>query len=60
MNKDIKRIYYFDIAKGILILLLMFSHFGSATRRIGVENDYFGLILRWQPYYACFFMQCFL
>lgn len=53
------RILYFDIAKGVLILLLMFSHFGSATRRIGIENEWFKLIFYWQPLYACFFMQCF-
>ena len=54
-----QRIYYLDIAKGILILLLCLSHFGSATRRIGIENEYFNVLYNLQPYYASFFMQCF-
>ena len=54
-----ERIHYLDIAKGILILCLMLSHFGSAIRRLELENEWFNFLLYFTPFYACFFMQCF-
>lgn len=57
--KSLNRIHYFDIAKGILILMLMLSHFGSASRRTDIENDWFHILFYLQPFYACFLMQCF-
>lgn len=53
------RIHYLDVTKGVLILCLMLSHLGSATRRLGIENEWFIVINFWAPFYACFFMQCF-
>lgn len=56
-----ERICYFDVAKGILILFLVMSHFGIALNHAGIdaENSFF---LPWyypQPLYIVFFMQCF-
>ena len=54
-----ERLHYFDIAKGILILLLFVYHFRSATRNAGLHNSFFSLITSWESIYAAFFMQCF-
>ena len=53
------RINYLDIAKGLLILCLMLSHFGSAIRRLEVYNEWFNMIYSVTPLFTCFFMQCF-
>lgn len=58
-SKNKGRIQYFDLAKGLLILLLLVHHFGSATRNAGLENQYFGLVTSWQAVFTAFFMQCF-
>ena len=54
-----QRIHYIDIAKGILILSLMYTHLYSANKIIGVNNDYFNILYYFIPFIACFFMQCF-
>lgn len=54
-----KRIQYFDIAKGLLILLLLISHYSSARRRLDVSNDLFSLFDSWQFIFRAFFMQAF-
>lgn len=54
-----KRIHYLDIAKGILILLLLVSHYSSARRRLDISNDYFYLFDSWQFIFRAFFMQAF-
>lgn len=54
-----KRIHYLDIAKGILILLLLVHHYGSARRRLDVSNDYYILYNSWQVVFTAFFMQAF-
>ena len=54
-----KRIHYFDVAKGLLILLLLVSHYSSARRRLDVSNDLFSLFDSWQFIFRAFFMQAF-
>ncbi|MBO4567190.1 MAG: acyltransferase [Bacteroidales bacterium] len=54
-----ERIHYFDVAKGILILLLLLSHFNSATIRAGLQNPLFHTVTFWFPVFTAFFMQCF-
>lgn len=54
-----KRIRYFDVAKGLLILLLLVSHYSSARRRLDVSNDLFFLFDSWQFIFRAFFMQAF-
>ena len=55
----IKRIHYLDLAKGILILLVVLHHFGSAFSRIGITSPFSYAIFSWQGIYTAFFMQCF-
>lgn len=54
-----KRIDYYDIAKGILILLLPIHHYHSAKIRCFVATDYDFLIEDWQYLVASFFMVAF-
>lgn len=60
MNKSIGRTHWIDVAKGILILLLLISHFPSATNRLDIDSTYFGFINRWSVLYVSFYMQAFL
>lgn len=55
------RLYYLDIAKGILILLLLVSHFGIVVRESGVDvqGSYFAGIYFFHPLFTTFFMQSF-
>lgn len=53
------RIAYFDIAKGILILLLVFAHFWSAVHRAPFESPYFKYIYGWNNIFTCFYMPAF-
>lgn len=54
------RIHYFDIAKGVLILLLLVHHYGSARRRLEISNDDCFIIFNsWQVVFTAFFMQAF-
>lgn len=59
MNNN--RIFYLDIAKGFLILLLLVSHFGIVVResKINVQESYFAGIYFFHPLFTTFFMQCF-
>ena len=60
VNK-IQRLHYIDIAKGILILLLLVSHLGIALKWCDID-DTNPNFLPWhypQPLFTCFFMQCF-
>jgi len=53
------RIQYLDIAKGILIILLVFAHFRSAVIRIPYESPYFELMYGWNHVFTCFYMPAF-
>lgn len=56
-----QRLYYLDIAKGLLILLLLVSHFGIVVRESGtdVQESYFAGIYFFHPLFTTFFMQSF-
>ena len=56
-----ERIYYFDVAKGILILLLLMSHLGMALKRANIDNShpFFTFWYYPQPLFIAFYMQCF-
>jgi fucose 4-O-acetylase-like acetyltransferase len=54
-----KRIVYLDVAKGILILLLVFAHFRSAIARVPFESDYFSWVYEWNNIFTCFYMPAF-
>lgn len=53
------RLHYIDIAKGILILCLLVSHFGIALEKNNVGTQFFAPILYFVPMFSVFFMQCF-
>lgn len=53
------RLHDIDIAKGILILCLLVSHFGIALEKNNVGTQFFAPILYWTPLFSVFFMQCF-
>lgn len=60
VNKT-QRLHYLDIAKGILILLLLVSHLGIALKWCGID-DTNPNFLPWQypqPIFTCFIMQGF-
>lgn len=60
MTTQVKERYHWvDVAKGLLIILLLVHHFSSATRRLGISNDQFWFVTCWQIIYTCFFMQAF-
>ena len=55
------RLHWVDIGKGILILLLLVHHFGSAVHRTEMINmSDFWFVTLWQPLFTAFFMQAFL
>ena len=56
-----KRLYAFDIAKGILILCLLFSHFGVACGNAGIDicQEHFAWIYGFLPLLTKSYMQCF-
>lgn len=54
-----ERIRYFDIAKGILIILLVFAHFRSAVIRLPFESPYFEYVYGWNSIFTCFYMPAF-
>jgi len=58
-NMEGKRFHYLDVAKGILILLLIVSHYGSAVSRIRIDSPYNKYMSLWIPVFTTFFMQCF-
>ena len=53
------RIKYLDIAKGVLIILLVFAHFRSAVIRIPYESKYFEFVYGWNNIFTCFYMPAF-
>ena len=53
------RIAYFDIAKGILIILLVFAHFRSAAVRMPYDSPYFSMVYNWNCIFTCFYMPAF-
>lgn len=56
-----ERIYYFDVAKGFLILMLLMYHLGIAMGKDGLDNSIPYLIPWYYPQtlFLPFFMQCF-
>ena len=52
-----QRLYYLDIAKGLLILLLLVSHFGIVVKESGtdVQESYFAGIYFFHPLFTTFF-----
>jgi len=60
-NNTKQRIAYFDVAKGILILLLLLWHFSDAMKRSGLDaaNPYLLPVYIVQPLFYPFFMQAF-
>ena len=55
-----KRLHYMDIAKGILILLLIEHHRGHIQSYNGIDTSMFDMHLgNWQLMFICFFMQAF-
>lgn len=53
------RLHYVDVAKGILILLLLVSHFGISVNRIGMDGACFACIYYLCPFFWPFFMEGF-
>lgn len=58
-KKAIGRIKYLDIAKGVLIVLLVFAHFRSAVNRIPYDSHYFEMVYGWNNIFTCFYMPAF-
>lgn len=58
MKKE-ERIHYFDVAKGVFILLLLLHHLKDSSNIYGVDMVYFKLTSQWQSIYTAFFMQAF-
>lgn len=54
-----ERIRYFDIAKGILIILVVFAHFRSAVARLPYDSPYFDFVYGWNNIFTCFYMPAF-
>lgn len=54
------RLHYIDIAKGILISILIVSHFGIVLKWNNFDSSYyFSPVFFFLPCITCFFMQCF-
>lgn len=58
ITKD-TRLQYIDIAKGILILFLLYGHSTLYTRMLGYEDDSMSLWGKLIPWYNAFFMPAF-
>lgn len=54
-----ERIHWIDVAKGILILLLLIHHFTPATDYLGIDKHPFHFFYCWTIIFTCFFMQAF-
>lgn len=54
-----KRIEYIDVAKGILIICLLYGHSYIYGRFVGVDEEAMHLLGRTFKIYGCFFMQTF-
>lgn len=59
MTRKSNRIDYIDICKGILILLLVWHHYMSATKRLQIDSPFFFLVKDWQFVFTAFFMPAF-
>lgn len=60
MEKSIKkRLHYIDIAKGLLITMLMFSHTLWWSTVLGIENYWFSSFGFYAKAWTCFFMPAF-
>lgn len=55
-----ERVHWIDVAKGILILLLLISHFVPAMNRLGIDRSPFSFWNSWNIIFTSFFMQAFL
>ena len=58
-NPNQTRLNYIDIAKGILILFLLYGHSTLYTRMLGYEDDSMSLWNKFIPWYNAFFMPAF-
>lgn len=54
-----ERIKYIDIAKGILIILLVFAHFRSVVHRMPYDSPYFEYVYGWNYIFTSFYMPAF-
>lgn len=54
-----QRIKYIDIAKGFLIILLVFAHFRSVTIRMSQDSPYFEFVYCWNNVFTAFYMPAF-
>lgn len=54
-----RRIHYIDVAKGILILLLLVSHFGTIVNRIDIDGASFACVYYLYSFFWPFFMEGF-
>lgn len=54
-----ERLHYIDIAKGLLVLLVVIHHVVNVNRRLGVTNETLNFIDGQNEYYSSFFMQAF-
>lgn len=55
-----ERLHYIDVAKGILISILIISHFGIVLKWNNFDSsNYFSPVFFFLPCFNCFFMQCF-
>lgn len=59
MKEISSRIAYFDIAKGVLIILLVISHIASAEGRLSYENPYFNNLFNSFRLFRTFYMPAF-
>lgn len=54
------RVHYIDIAKGLLILMVILHHLThNAHYTFGIESETFQMIDKFNLFYMCFFMQAF-
>lgn len=53
------RIKYLDIAKGILIIMLVFAHFRTGVNKADFEDDHFKYVYGWNSIFTCFYMPAF-
>ena len=54
-----ERVHWVDVAKGILILLLLIHHFTTATERNGIDLSQYSFMTSWTILFTSFFMQAF-
>lgn len=54
-----ERIHWIDIAKGILILLLLIHHFRTALESNDIDISFYPFMTAWTILFTTFFMQAF-